>query len=65
MKHSFKSVEPPSSYMLKLFTQLKKTAAECNTAPFKRFPNVAKIGLQIPTFNTIPQNVIFRLKTDQ
>eukprot|EP00924_Labyrinthula_sp_SR-Ha-C_P008671 snap_masked-scaffold_37-processed-gene-2.58-mRNA-1 protein AED:1.00 eAED:1.00 QI:0/-1/0/0/-1/1/1/0/153 len=62
MKHSFKSVEPPSNYMLKLFTELQMTAAEYNTAPSKRLPNIAKIGLQIPTFNTAPQNVRFRSK---
>eukprot|EP00924_Labyrinthula_sp_SR-Ha-C_P012990 snap_masked-scaffold_12-processed-gene-5.53-mRNA-1 protein AED:1.00 eAED:1.00 QI:0/0/0/0/1/1/2/0/120 len=60
MKRSFKSVEPPSNYMLKLFTEFKKTAAECNTAPSKRFPNIAKIEPQIPTFTTAPQNVRFR-----
>eukprot|EP00924_Labyrinthula_sp_SR-Ha-C_P013958 snap_masked-scaffold_5-processed-gene-18.35-mRNA-1 protein AED:1.00 eAED:1.00 QI:0/0/0/0/1/1/2/0/131 len=62
MKHSFKSEEPPSNYMLKLFRELKKIAAECNAAPSKRLPNKAKIGPQIPTFNRAPQNVRFRTK---
>eukprot|EP00924_Labyrinthula_sp_SR-Ha-C_P011168 snap_masked-scaffold_81-processed-gene-0.16-mRNA-1 protein AED:1.00 eAED:1.00 QI:0/-1/0/0/-1/1/1/0/126 len=63
MKHSFKSVEPPSNYILKLFTELKKTATECNTAPSKHFPSIAKTGLKIPAFNTAHQNVRFRSKT--
>eukprot|EP00924_Labyrinthula_sp_SR-Ha-C_P002523 snap_masked-scaffold_16-processed-gene-6.71-mRNA-1 protein AED:1.00 eAED:1.00 QI:0/-1/0/0/-1/1/1/0/113 len=62
MKHSFKSVEPPSNYMLKLFTELKKTASEFNTASSKRLSKKGKIGLQIPTFNGAPQNVRFRSK---